>query len=908
MVFPTINSPKETTGTTFGGDVMNKVMQWFSGYNIAATDSTNKPSIATETRFYSGKFILFDYDFTNEIKFFTPQLTNNVSISFPDNLSISALNEITFNLVPQIIQNKTIDATNNSISNIANANISSTAAISWSKVSKAGSGLGDIASVDLTGLANNVSLKWDSTASKWVVYSLGGLIGEVNTVSNLAGTAGAVGIYKQKSGVNFELKKINAASASVTITDDTANNEVDIGLADATTSLKGGVLLGTSSDTVVNKVVQTNDTRLTDPRAPTTHATSHKTGGSDSIKLNELATPTANVTALNTSTTFNGLAPMLNGLSTYYLDGTGGYSVPAAASGLLDTGTLVRGVTNKSGNGSTKVFTIAHGFSGTPVSYLVNATSVDAFGAFTIAVDDTNITLTYQVAPPTGTNNLTYSWLVMSSGSGSAAGETNTASTVGTGLAWTKTKVAANLPFKSFIAGSSKIALTDNTNDITIDVAQGNLAIAWSQLTSVPSTLVKTDQANVFASSQLQTFQSSYLKMMNAAGSFATTFANLATGNFTLSYPAITANDSVVTLGLAQTLLLKTLTAPTIDLIKSAGFNFTVPTLTANDQIMGRNTTDTQTNKTLTAPKIATIVNGTGTWTIPIDTTDTIMGRATSDTQTNKTIVLASNIVTDTSAVAGDIPIHNGTKFVKQSKGTNGTFLGVSGGSVGYFTPATGSGGTLPDGTNIPTTGRWGALWGGTAEGRGIFHITSVGTNSYEIPSSTEATSVVTTPAADDSIAEFRTTEIFSRQSNVVFRAKWAAKSASNTVIMIGFASTSPLPVGGSHDHPLDSPVSGVMITCAQDIESVYQISRNDGTGTQVKVATSVAANNTTPHTVEISLNTSNVTVTLDSETPVVYTTDIPGLTTSLRAYAHIEEIGGTARGLAVYRMQCTCL
>src|SRR4249919_3632372 len=335
---------------------MNKVMQWFSGFNIAATDSTNKPSISTETRFYSGKFILYDYDFTNEIKFFTPQLTNNVSVSFPDNLSISALNEITFNLVPQIIQNKTIDATVNVLTNIRNTNIATDAAIAWTKVSKAGSGLADIASVDLTGLANNVSLKWDSTASKWVVYSLGSLIGEVNTMSNLAGTAGAVGLFKQKSGVNFEMKKLNAASAAVTITDDTTNNEVDIGVADATTSLKGAVLLGTSSDTTANKVVQTNDTRLTDPRTPSTHATSHKTGGGDSIKLNELAAPTTNVTALNSTTSANGLMPMLNGLATYYPDGSGGWSVPAAASGLLDTGTLVRGVTNKSGNGSTKVF------------------------------------------------------------------------------------------------------------------------------------------------------------------------------------------------------------------------------------------------------------------------------------------------------------------------------------------------------------------------------------------------------------------------------------------------------------------------------------------------------------------------------------------------------------------------
>src|SRR4249920_335599 len=131
MVFPTINAPKATTATTFGGDVMNKVMQWFSGFNIAATDSTNKPSISTETRFYSGKFILYDYDFTNEIKFFTPQLTNNVSVSFPDNVSISTLNEITFNLVPQIIQNKTIDATVNVLTNIRNTNIASDAAIAW---------------------------------------------------------------------------------------------------------------------------------------------------------------------------------------------------------------------------------------------------------------------------------------------------------------------------------------------------------------------------------------------------------------------------------------------------------------------------------------------------------------------------------------------------------------------------------------------------------------------------------------------------------------------------------------------------------------------------------------------------------------------------------------------------------
>lgn len=52
--------------------------------------------------------------------------------------------------------------------------------------------------------------------------------GESNTGSNV-GTAG-VGVFKQKTGVDLEFKKINAASAAVVITDDTANSELDIGV------------------------------------------------------------------------------------------------------------------------------------------------------------------------------------------------------------------------------------------------------------------------------------------------------------------------------------------------------------------------------------------------------------------------------------------------------------------------------------------------------------------------------------------------------------------------------------------------------------------------------------------------------------------------------------------------------
>jgi len=59
-------------------------------------------------------------------------------------------------------------------------------------------------------------LKWVNTTS----------VGEINTISNI-GTSG-VGLFKQKTGVDFEFRNINAGSNKVSITLDGANDEVDI--------------------------------------------------------------------------------------------------------------------------------------------------------------------------------------------------------------------------------------------------------------------------------------------------------------------------------------------------------------------------------------------------------------------------------------------------------------------------------------------------------------------------------------------------------------------------------------------------------------------------------------------------------------------------------------------------------
>lgn len=85
-------------------------------------------------------------------------------------------------------------------------------------------------------------------------------------------------------------------------------------------------MLGTSASTAAAG----NDARLSDARTPTAHAASHKSGGSDTIKLDELAAPT-DVTTLNASTSAHGLLLKLNNLSTQFLNGQGAWATPSGA-------------------------------------------------------------------------------------------------------------------------------------------------------------------------------------------------------------------------------------------------------------------------------------------------------------------------------------------------------------------------------------------------------------------------------------------------------------------------------------------------------------------------------------------------------------------------------------------------
>jgi len=147
-------------------------------------------------------------------------------------------------------------------------------------------------------------------AAVWKDISAGAGGGEANTASNVG--VGGVGIFKQKTGVDLEFKNVNAGSSKITVANDAGNNEVDI-------------------DADANAIVAAStDSRLSDARTPTAHATSHQAGGSDTIKLDDLAAPDDN-TDLNASASAHGLMQKYPGGTSTFLRADGAFAAPSVA-------------------------------------------------------------------------------------------------------------------------------------------------------------------------------------------------------------------------------------------------------------------------------------------------------------------------------------------------------------------------------------------------------------------------------------------------------------------------------------------------------------------------------------------------------------------------------------------------
>jgi len=93
-------------------------------------------------------------------------------------------------------------------------------------------------------------LSYNAGSFEWITQSGGGGGGETNTASNIG--AGGIGVYKQKTGVNFEFKNLNAGSNKISITNDSVNDEIDIDINTANLGLS-------ASDVGLGNVDNTSD-------------------------------------------------------------------------------------------------------------------------------------------------------------------------------------------------------------------------------------------------------------------------------------------------------------------------------------------------------------------------------------------------------------------------------------------------------------------------------------------------------------------------------------------------------------------------------------------------------------------------------------------------------------------------
>lgn len=90
--------------------------------------------------------------------------------------------------------------------------------------------LSKIKTVRTEGAIHNQALIYDSGLGVYRPVTISSASGQANTASNVG--VGGVGLYKQKTGLDLEFKNINAGSSKVTITDDVANNEVDVNIVE----------------------------------------------------------------------------------------------------------------------------------------------------------------------------------------------------------------------------------------------------------------------------------------------------------------------------------------------------------------------------------------------------------------------------------------------------------------------------------------------------------------------------------------------------------------------------------------------------------------------------------------------------------------------------------------------------
>jgi hypothetical protein len=116
-----ISVPATTTTDIFAGDVMNWIIQYHDDIDLAAGDPNGIVSIATETRFTSSKFVMWDFNKDHFITITSPNYAENKTLNLPSTMATT--DEIVLEDTGAQLTNKTIpvnlNALNHSTTNAA---------------------------------------------------------------------------------------------------------------------------------------------------------------------------------------------------------------------------------------------------------------------------------------------------------------------------------------------------------------------------------------------------------------------------------------------------------------------------------------------------------------------------------------------------------------------------------------------------------------------------------------------------------------------------------------------------------------------------------------------------------------------------------------------------------------------
>lgn len=357
-----ITLPAATTADVFAGDVMNWVVQYHDDVDLAAGDPNGIASIATETRFTSGKLALWDLNKDHVVDFTSPNYSEDKVITLPNSLASS--DELVLKASGASITNKIISVDLNTINNTTTNNLGDIL-------------VGNGASFQRRGRGTSLQVFRTNSAGtdvEWATLAGGDVL---TTASNTYGDFDQI----FRSGRLDIRNPANTFQYSITGGAIGANRAVTLPALGADDTF----LTEAFAAVVTNKTLNATNNTITD--TSTAVGDLFKSNGTKFLRMQRGAA----LQVLRTNA---------SGTDLEYAS--------------LDNERVGKAVA--SGNNTTTIFNIPHGLGSNPTYAFVSVGQ--AGGAVSqpnrsYTTDATNIVVTFSVAPTTGTNNVIIYWRVV---------------------------------------------------------------------------------------------------------------------------------------------------------------------------------------------------------------------------------------------------------------------------------------------------------------------------------------------------------------------------------------------------------------------------------------------------------------------------------------------------------------